>query len=157
VKGSGTVEAYLRRQAFLGTFKALITSFDIRIEACPPQGNSLTLVFIDPSMKASFGLVVLSSGVQAVGASINGAPTFFPLGQQIPDQTWTHVVYRILVKDASTAHLTVTVDGKNSVDTDAPSSAMQTTALLNLGILSSGVGVPDGCDVQYDNFVLDKE
>jgi hypothetical protein len=151
----GTSEAYIYRQAFLGTFQLLTISFDIRIEACPPQGNSLTLVYVEPSIKASFGLVVLSSGVQAIGASINGAPTFFQLEQQIPDQVWSHVVYRIMVKDASTAHLDLTVDGKKSVDTDAPSSAMRATALLNVGILGSAAA--KGCEVQYDNYVLDEE
>ena len=106
-------------------------------------------------MKASFGLAVLSSGVQAVGASINGAPTFFQLEQQIPDQVWSHVVYRIMVKDASTAHLTFSVDGVQAVDTDAPSGALKTTALLNLGIV--GQAAPNGCEVQYDNYVLDQE
>jgi hypothetical protein len=155
VDGANGAAAYLYRQPFLGTFKALVISFDIRIVACPPQGKSLTLVYLEPSAKAAFGFVVLASGVQAVGAGVNGAFTFYALEKQIPDQVWSHVVYRILVKDASTAHLTLTVDGASSVDTDAPSSAMKTSGLLNLGIL--GEIAPNGCEVQYDNYVLDKE
>jgi hypothetical protein len=155
VEGTSGAGAYLYRQPFLGVFKSLVVSFDIRIVACPPQGKSLTLVYVEPSAKASFGFVVLASGVQAVGAGVNGAYTFYTLEKQIPDQTWTHVVYRILVKDASIAHLTLTVDGVTSVDTDAPSGAMKTTGLLNLGI--NGETAPKGCEVQYDNYVLDKE
>jgi hypothetical protein len=156
VKGeNGTPEAYLYRTAFVGAFRALTLSFDLFIVACPPQGSSLTLAYVEPSVKASFGFVMLASGVQAVGAGVNGAFTFFQLEQQVPDQVWSHVVYRIMVKDASTAHFNLTVDGKKSVDTDAPSSAMKTTALLNLGILGSTA--PAGCEVAFDNYVLDKE
>lgn len=155
VQGAGSPDAYLYRTPFIGPFTALTLSFDIFIVACPPQGSSLTLAYIEPSAKASFGFVMLASGVQAVGAGVNGAFTFFALEQQVPDQVWSHVVYRILVKDASTAHFDVTVDGKKAVDTDAPSSAMKTTALLNLGILGSSA--PKGCEVAFDNYVLDKE
>jgi hypothetical protein len=155
VDGTGAPVAYLYRQVFLSAFTALTVNVDMRIVACPPQGKSLTAIYVEPSAKASFGFVFLSSGVQAVGAGVNGAYTFFQLQQQIPDQTWSHVVYRILLKDASTSHLTVTVDGKPSVDTDAPGGAMKTTVLLNLGLL--GDAAPKGCEVQFDNYVLDAE
>lgn len=153
VRGTGT--AYLFRQVFVGIFTSLIITFDIKIVSCPAQGNSLTLVFAQPSAKASFGFALLSSGVQAIGSSINGATTFFALEKQIPDDTWAHVVYRILVKDVSTAHFTLTVDGMRVVDTDAPSAAMLQTALLNLGV--NGSGAPNGCEIAFDNYVLDKE
>jgi hypothetical protein len=153
--GAGTPQAYLYRQVFLATFTTLTVNVDIRIVACPPQGKSLTAIYVEPSAKTSFGFVFLSSGVQAVGAAVNGANTFFQLQQQVPDQTWSHLVYRILLKDASTSHLTVTVDGKPSVDTDAPGGAMKSTVLLNLGLL--GDAAPKGCEVQFDNYVLDAE
>ncbi len=155
IDGASSPEAYIYRQVFLPTFTALTVSVDMRIVACPPQGKSVTIVYVEPSAKASFGLVFLSSGVQAVGAGINGAFTFFQLEQQVPDQTWSHLVYRILLKDASTSHLTLTVDGKKSVDTDAPGGALKTSVLLNLGLL--GNAAPKGCEVQFDNYVLDKE
>jgi hypothetical protein len=155
VDGASSPEAYIYRQVFLPTFTALTVAVDMRIVACPPQGKSLTAIYVEPSAKASFGLVFLSSGVQAIGAGVNGAYTFFQLEQQVPDQTWSHIVYRILLKDASTSHLTLTVDGKKSVDTDAPGGALKTSVLLNLGLL--GGAAPAGCEVQFDNYVLDKE
>lgn len=155
IDGNGSPAAYIYRQVFLATFTALTVSVDMRIVACPPQGKSVTVIYVEPSAKASFGLVFLSSGVQAVGAGINGAFTFFQLEQQVPDQTWSHIVYRILLKDASTSHLTLTVDGRKSVDTDAPGGALKTSVLLNLGLL--GNAAPQGCEVQFDNYVLDKE
>jgi hypothetical protein len=155
VDGASNPEAYIYRQVFLPTFTALTISVDMRIVACPPQGKSITIVYVEPSAKVSFGLVFLSSGVQAVGAGVNGAFTFFQLEQQVPDQTWSHIVYRILLKDASTSHLTLTVDGKKSVDTDAPGGALKTSVLLNLGLI--GASAPSGCEVQFDNYVLDKE
>ncbi len=155
VEGDVTPNAYIYRQVFLQTFTALTVSVDMRIVACPPQGKSITAIYVEPSAKASFGLVFLSSGVQAVGAGVNGAFTFFQLERQVPDKTWTHVVYRILLKDASTSHLTVTVDGKPSVDTDAPGGALKQSVLLNLGLLGSSA--PSACEVQFDNYVLDKE
>lgn len=156
VEGTVSAQAYLYRQLFVGTFKALVIAFDIRIVSCPAQGKSLTLVYVEPSAKASFGLVMLSSGVLAIGSSINGASTFFALEQQIKDDTWSHVVYRIVLKDVSTAHFNLTIDGKTSVDTDGPSAAMGQTALLNLGIIGSQ-GAPKGCEIVFDNYVLDKE
>jgi len=155
VEGNIAPNAYIYRQVFLSTFTALTVSVDMRIVACPPQGKSITAIYVEPSAKASFGLVFLSSGVQAVGAGVNGAFTFFQLEKQVPDMTWTHIVYRILLKDASTSHLTVTVDGQPSVDTDAPGGALKQTVLLNLGLLGSSV--PAACEVQFDNYVLDKE
>jgi hypothetical protein len=155
VDGSGAPVAYLYRQVFLSALTTLTINVDMRIVACPPQGKSLTAIYVEPSAKASFGFVFLASGVQAVGAGVNGAFTFFQLEQQIPDQTWSHIVYRILLKDAATSHLTLTVDGKPSVDTDAPGGAMKSTALLNLGLL--GDSAPKGCEVQFDNYVLDAE
>jgi hypothetical protein len=155
VDGTGGPVAYLYRQVFLSAFTTLTVNVDMRIVSCPPQGKSLTAIYVEPSAKASFGFVFLSSGVQAVGAGVNGAYTFFQLQQQIPDQTWSHIVYRILLKDASTSHLTVTVDGKPSVDTDAPGGAMKSTVLVNLGLL--GDSAPKGCEVQFDNYVLDAE
>lgn len=151
----GSPSAYLYRTPFVGAFTALTISFDMFIVECPAQGSSLTLAYIEPSAKSSFGFVMLASGVQAVGAGLNGAFTFFTLERQVPDQVWSHVVYRILVKDASTAHFVVTVDGQKSVDTDVPSSAMKTTVLLNLGIL--GTTAPKGCEIAFDNYVFDKE
>lgn len=151
----GTPQAYLYRTVFLPAFTALTVSVDLRIVACPAPGNSVTVLYVEPSAKASFGFAFLGSGAQAVGAGVNGAFTFFTLAKQIPDQVWSHVVYRIMVKNASTAHLTLTVDGSTEVDTDAPSSAMQPQVLLNLGLL--GTSAPKGCELQFDNYVLDQE
>jgi|GEM_PF-7047899 len=155
VAGSAEVGAYLYRQVFLGPFTRISIEVDVRMGACPARPSSLTLLYLEPSTRASFGLVVLSSGVHALGSSISGTPTFFPLETQLPTDAWAHVVYRILVKDAATAHLELTVDGKKGIDTDAPSAPMRQTALLNLGVLGSSA--PGGCEVLYDNFVLDRE
>ena len=155
ITGTSPSQAYVYRNAFLGSFTRLNVQLDIQIVACPGQGTSaVTLVFIQPSEAASFGLVVLSSGVHALGSQIDGGSTFFNLEQQLPTGTWAHVVYDILIKDPSTAHFTLSVDGKKVVDSDAPSAAIRQTALLNLGTLGTA---PKGCEVLFDNYVLDKE
>lgn len=158
LEGANSPSGFLTRQAFLTAFKTLTVSFDMRIVSCPPQGKSITVVYVEPSTRVSFGLVFLSSGVQAVGASITttgGAPTFFQLQRQVPEQTWSHVVYRIELKDTATSHLTVTVDGATSVDSDAPGGPIKSSVQLNLGLVGNGVTTP--CEVRFDNYVLDKE
>lgn len=155
VQSEGEVSAYLHRQAFLGTFTALTARFDIRIVRCVPQGSSLTFVYMEPSARASFGFVQLMSGVQAVGAGVDGAFTFFQLERQIPEDTWGHIDFRITPKDNATVRFEVRLDDAVVVDTDAPSAAMRETALLNLGILTAQA--PQGCEVAFDNYVLDVE
>jgi hypothetical protein len=154
--GTNGTSAYIYRNVFLGSFKAVKVAFDVQIVACPAQGTSVTLVFLQPSETASFGLVVLSSGAHALGASVDGGSTFFNLEEQLPTGRWAHVVYDILIKDPSTAHFELLLDGKKVVDTDAPSSTIRPTTLLNLGALALG-GAPKGCEVLFDNYVLDKE
>ncbi|MBS2015540.1 MAG: hypothetical protein JST00_21820 [Deltaproteobacteria bacterium] len=155
LEGASSPSAYITRQAFLASFKALTVSFDMRIVSCPPQGKSSTLVYVEPSTRVSYGLVFLSSGVQAIGASVNGTPTFFQLQKQVPEQTWSRVVLRIELKDTATSRLSVTVDGVTSVDTDAPGGPTKSSIQLNLGLV--GGGAPTGCEVRFDNYVFDSE
>lgn len=155
LEGANSPSAYITRQAFIASFKTLTLAFDTRIETCPAQGKSITVAYVEPSTRVSFGLVFLSSGVQAVGASVNGVPTFFQLQKQIPEQTWSHVVLRMELRDASTSHLTVTVDGATSVDTDAPGGPAKASVQINLGLVGAGVSAP--CEMRFDDYVLDRE
>lgn len=155
LEGANGPSAFLTRQAFVTSFKTLTVSVDMRIGSCPPQGKSITILYVEPSSRVSFGLVFLSSGVQAVGASVNGAPTFTPLQRPIPEQTWSHVVWKIELRDATTSHLNLTVDGAPSVDTDAPGGTTKASVQLNVGLVGNGVTAP--CDVRFDNYVVDKE
>jgi hypothetical protein len=156
VAGTTDVGAYLYRTAFTGAYTALIASFDVRIVSCPPQGNSLTLMYLRPGNNVAVGFVTLTSGVQAIGTKVGSDPdTFFTLEKQIPEGTWARIVLRFEVRSATTAHLTLTVDGQRAVDTDAPSAALANTAIINVG--AQGSAASKGCEVAFDNVVLDRE
>lgn len=156
VLDSKDVGAYLYRTVFTGSYTALVASLDVRIVSCPPQGNSLTLMYLRPGNSVAIGFVVLTSGVQAVGTKVGTDPdTFFALEKQVPEDTWAHVVLRMEVRSATTAHLSLTVDGQRAVDTDAPSAAVAQTTILNVG--TQGSAATKGCEVAFDNVVLDRE
>jgi len=156
LEGANSPSAFITRQAFIASaFKTLTVSFSTRIATCPAQGKSITIAYVEPSSRVSFGLVFLSSGVQAIGASVNGTPTFFQLQKQIPEETWSKVVMRIELRDASTSHLTVTVDGATSVDTDAPGGPTKSSVQINLGLVGNGVSAP--CEMRFDDYVLDRD
>ena len=157
VKGSAFVTAYLLREGFLGaTFTQAILDFDFRLTDCPAQGkNALTFVFMQTGLSAAYGFVILSNGELAIGAQVSGMDNFFPLEKPVKAGVWTHISIRLAPTSPSVMHVSATVDGAKGVDTDAPSAAMKSTVTFNLGV--QGATAALGCEVAYDNVVLDKQ
>ena len=156
VKGAADPAAYLVRDTTLGTFSKLGVSFDFKVIDCPAQvQNSLTLVYLGVAAQAIYGFVILSSGTQAFASIVNGTSAFYPLEPQVPTGAWKHLALTMTSLTSTTIHLAVTVDGTKALDTDAPTATPKSTLTLNLG--AQGVAATVGCEVAYDNFVLDKQ
>ena len=156
ISGGESPAAFLLRDVALGSFKTVTLGFDFRLVDCPAQvENSLTFVYLGVGTGTAYGFVILSSGSLALGSAVGTDNAFFPLETLVQPGEWARIVVTLTAKTATELHLGLTVNGAASVDTDAPTGPPKSTLQIELG--AQGVAAPKGCQVAYDNVVLDKE
>ncbi|MCW5837377.1 MAG: hypothetical protein KIS78_33590 [Labilithrix sp.] len=156
MSGEAAAGAYLVRDLSLGSSTSLTLAFDFRLVDCEPQlTNSLTFVYLGVGDGVGYGFVMLSSGSLAAGSVVDGENTFYPLEKLVQSDRWARIEMTFTAKTSSEIHLSLTVDGETSVDTDAPTRPPGSVLSLQLGVQAQAA--PVGCRVAYDNVTLETE